>query len=45
MIDRIKDMETNIENLVLTIRSLSEYYDQKIIIKNGIKEVCQEAFG
>lgn len=45
MVYRIKDMETNIENLILAIRSLSEYYDQKIIIKNGIKEVRREVFG
>jgi len=40
VIDGAKDMETNNENLALAIQALSEYYSQKIIIKNGVKVVC-----
>lgn len=39
-IDGVKDMETHNENLALVIQALSEYYSQKIIIKNGVKVVC-----
>ena len=38
-IDKIREMDINNENLESAIRALSEYYDQNIVIKDGVKVV------